>query len=250
MTTSQGDEQLKAASAPKQPVGTPQRFALDAIKIRVGDAVQLQTNDENAPVRYTCRFMGFLKNRSVIVSNPMLEDKTVMVREGQAFIVRLFSGKDCYAFTVSVVKAVNVPYPYIHLSYPSEVVGMSIRRHARVKVKVIAAVFPFDSGGTGNKMTPATIQNMSVGGGMIASKTPLGEKGDKVIVKFKLMLEGIEHVYAMTTILRSVNLEKSSPNDPGVYVHGSEFVDVVPTDAISLSAFVYRLLAEQVTESV
>lgn len=244
-----GEPQLKAASAPKQDVGTPQRYALDAIKMRIGDMVQLQTNDENSPMRYTCRLMGFLKNRSVIVSNPMVEDKTVMVREGQAFVVRLFSGKDCYAFTVSVIKPVNVPYPYIHLSYPSEVVGMSIRRHARVKVKVIAAIFPGDSGGTG-KMTPATIQNMSVGGGMIAAKAPLGEKGDKIIVKFKLMLEGLEHVYAMNAAIRSVTLEKASPGDPGLYVHGTEFLEVDPKDAISLSAYIYRLLAEQLAESV
>lgn len=244
-TQAQKEEQKRSENAPK-------RYAMDAIRLRVGDPVQLQTNDDSLPMRYTARFMGFLKGKSVLVSAPLIDGKYAMVREGQAFIVRVFSGKDCYAFTVSVLKSVNVPYPYLHLTYPAEVMGMTVRRHARIKVRVIAAVVPTE--GDDSKPVTAIVANMSTGGALVSARSPLGKKGDKVVLKFKLLLEGIEHVYAIDAILRSITAEDGtaaagSP-EAGGFVHGLEFVDLSPRDAISLSAYIYRELAEHFADTV
>lgn len=237
------------AEEDKKNDNAPKRYAMEEIRLRMGDPVQLQTNDGGTPVRYSARFMGYLKGKSVLISAPVVDGKYALVREGQAFIVRVFSGKDCYAFSVSVLKSVNVPYPYLHVTYPGEVMGMTVRRHARVKVRVVTAVAPATAADDKQQLA-ALITNMSTGGASLSAKQPLGNKGEPVIIKFKLMLAGLEHVFAINAILRSIVEDESNTEPMGGYVHGVEFVDLSPRDAISLSAYIYSELAEHLADTV
>lgn len=214
---------------------------LDEARLQIGDPVQLQSQYDENPVRYSVRLLGYAKGRSVMVSTPTVDGKYLLMRDGQAFVLRAFSGKNAYAFSTEIVKPVNTPYPYLHLTYPKEVRSLVVRRGARASVRVICAVTERD----GMPVQAAgTILNMSIGGAQIAARQALGEKGQRLTIKFKTVINEIESYLVLAAMVRAVNVDAGEDADAAVRL-GVEFVDVAGQDTILLSAFVYHHLLEQ-----
>ncbi|MFZ6773667.1 flagellar brake protein [Undibacterium sp. SXout7W] len=208
---------------------------LDSVRWNVGEILYLQVHDQTA-ARYTVKLIGFVKNKSVFVTAPVVDGKAALIREGQTFIIRAFPGKKAYAFTASALKYVYSPYPYLHLSYPRQVRSTTIRQGSRAVVKIIAAVTIGNPEQTG----AATIGDISMGGASGLIKKPLGEKGDTGIIKFKVNAAGNDEFLTLKIILRSV-----APTENGLeFRHGFEFVDVPTQSRLILSAFVHQTLAE------
>ncbi len=219
-----------------------QSFALDDVKLQIGDPVQIQTQDSQSPLRYYVRLIGYAKGRSVLLTMPMVDDRVALVREGQAFVVRAFSGKHAYAFTAVVIRATSAPFPHMHLSWPSEVRGMLVRHNARVETRIIAAVSRVAVGP--EDLRAATLVNLSTSGALMACKEPLGDKGDALVVKFKLVQDGIESYLSVNALVRATQRESEEGVLGGVR-HGIEFVDLLPADHLTLSAYVYQKLASE-----
>lgn len=215
-------------------------FSLDEVKLQIGDPVQIQTQDPQNPLRYYVRLVGYAKGRSVLLTLPMVDDKVALVREGQAFVVRAFSGKHAYAFTASVTRATSAPFPHMHLSWPAEVRGMLVRHNPRVETRIIAAVNRTAEGP--EDLRAATLVNLSVSGALMACKESLGDKGDALVVKFKLVQDGIESYLSVNALVRATQREREE-GILGAIRHGIEFVDLLPADHLTLSAYVYRKLA-------
>jgi c-di-GMP-binding flagellar brake protein YcgR len=219
------------------------RINLDEAKLQIGDALQLQSLNEQNPVRYAVSLIGFAKGKSVIVSVPEIDGKLLIIRDGQTFVVRAFSGRNVYAFTAMVIKSTSAPFPHLHLSYPADVRGLAVRKGARAKVSIIVAVSRDDDPGFAGA---GTMDNLSISGALLVSKTGLGKKGERIVVKFKLVVAGIESFLSVPCIIRAVNADRD-PSSSGENHFGVEFVDVEAQDMIVLSAFVYQKLLEQAT---
>ncbi|MBC3935026.1 flagellar brake protein [Undibacterium sp. CY7W] len=208
---------------------------LDSVRWHVGEVFFLQTQD-NAGIRYTVRLIGYAKNKSLMLTAPMLDGKAALIREGQGFIVRAFPGKKAYAFTSSLIKYVYSPFPYLHLAYPREVRATTIRQAARATVKIIASV----TIGNPEQTAAASLGDLSMGGTSGIIKRQLGRKGDTGTVKFRVNAAGSDEYLSLNVILRSV-----APTDNGLeFRHGFEFVDLSPQARLILSAFVHQTLAE------
>lgn len=217
------------------------QITLEEAHLQIGDQVQLQSQRDNNDVRYTVRLVGMSKGRSVLVTTPMEDGKYLLMREGQSFILRTFSGKSAYAFPTQILKSVNAPYPYLHLSYPKQVRSLVVRKGARANVHVVCAVTQLD----GEPVQAAgTILNLSIGGALVAAKQPIAEKGQKLLVKFKAMVNGVEVLLALHGIVRAINVEQGGETDTP-YNIGLQFVDVTPEESIPLLAYVYHVLLEQ-----
>lgn len=213
---------------------------LEEARLQIGDPIQLQSGDDNA-ARYAVRLLGFAKGRSVIVSSPTVDGKYLLMREEQSFVLRAFSGKSAYAFPTRVLKSVNTPFPYLHLAYPKEVRSLVVRRGARANVRVICAVTECD----GVPLQAAgTLLNMSIGGTLLAAKQPLGQKGQRLTIKFKTEINDVEAYLVLNGVIRAINTDESDEPDKAIK-HGIEFADVPGPDMILLSAFVYHHLLEQ-----
>jgi hypothetical protein len=94
-------------SAPEQ--GHEEKVFMDDVRWQVGETFFL--HQQGLSARYTARFIGYIKNRTVLVTMPIVDDKYVLIRDSQMFIVRAFSGKKAYAFSAFVVKSVHSPHP-------------------------------------------------------------------------------------------------------------------------------------------
>jgi c-di-GMP-binding flagellar brake protein YcgR len=219
------------------------RINLDEAKLQIGDALQLQSLNEQNPVRYAVSLIGFAKGQSVLVSVPEIDGKLLIIRDGQTFVVRAFSGRNVYAFTAMVIKSTSAPFPHLHLSYPADVRGLAVRKGARAKVKIIFAAARDDDP---RFSAAGTIENMSISGALAVSKATAGKKGDRITIKFKVFVAGIESFLSLPCIIRAVNADHD-PTSSGENHYGLEFVDAQPQDMIVLSAFVYQKLLEQAT---
>lgn len=209
--------------------------SMEDIHWRIGESLSLQPHD-NPALRYSVRLIGFLKNKSVMVTAPTLDGKFSFVRDGQTFVVRSFSGKKAYAFTAAAVKSVHAPYPYLHISYPQQVRATAIRKGARAAVKIIASV----SLGQPARTSATTLIDLSVGGASGVARQAFGTKGEGGQVKFKLHVAEHTAFLSLNAVLRSVTLSEGGD----AYNHGFEFIAVPVDERMILSAFVHQALAE------
>jgi c-di-GMP-binding flagellar brake protein YcgR len=195
--------------------------------------LQLQ---ENPAIRYIVKLIGFVKNKTVFVTPPAVDGKFEFVRDGQAFVVRAFSGKKAYAFVTTAVKSVHTPHPYLHLSYPKQVRCTVVRQGVRAEVKIIASV----TVGTPERTAAAILTDLSIGGASGVIKDLLGKKGDVGKIKFKVSVADQDEYLNLNIILRSV-----SPVDNGEgFKYGFEFAGALVHEKVILSAFVHQTLVE------
>lgn len=209
----------------------------DEIKLAIGDPFQIQTQTDQAETRYYVRLIGYLKSKSVLVTIPEVDGRLCYVREGQAFVVRFFAGRNAYAFTANVLRSSSVPFPHMHLSYPSQVRGLEVRAGERVSVRIICAIALRDD--TKTVTTAGLLTNLSVSGALLSSKSKLGNKGDLLSLKFRIDIREIEFLTSIDATIRSV-----AQDDSGEYMHGVQFAGLPNDIAIALTAFVYQKLAE------
>lgn len=216
---------------------------LEDIRLGIGDALQLQGRTEADSSRYYVKLIGFFKGKAVLVSNPVVNGHMVLLREGQGFVVRLFAGKSAYAFATSVIRVTNVPFPHVYLDYPKEVRGLVVRRGARARVQLIAAV-----AAEGGRNSAATMGDLSVGGAMLTAKAPLADRNGTVAIKFRVVVNGVEQYLTIKGIIRSIRAEPAPGGGETQYQHGVQFVDMPAAEQVALSGFVYQTLFEQSAE--
>jgi c-di-GMP-binding flagellar brake protein YcgR len=218
-------------------------FAFDDVRLDIGDTLQLQSQGDTAQSRYYVKLIGYLKGKSIIVSTPAVDGKVLLMREGQAFVVRMFSGKSVYAFGTTVHKVANVPYPHLHLTYPSQVRGLVVRRGARARVNLICAVI-----GADGRSHAASLVDLSTGGAMLTAKAPVGLKDDNISIKFRVTVSDVEEYLTVPAVLRSVHAAAAAEGEAPQVNHGVQFGDLPHSEQIVLSAFVYRALFEETAE--
>lgn len=233
-----------SADAPAGPSGPAARDAvqdelrpLDEFKLAIGDALQLQPQAGDGQVRYYVKLIGYLKGKGLIVTTPTQDGKILLMREGQSFVVRMFSGRSVYAFSASIIKVANVPYPHLHLSYPAQVRGLVVRHGARARVSLIAAVQ--DAQGAASA---ATLGNLSTGGCSLATKAPIGGKGTRIAIKFRVVVGDAERYLNLEGVIRNSHDELSDDGATLRLVHGIQFIDLAPADHLVLTAYVYQKL--------
>ena len=207
---------------------------MEDVRWRIGEPLYLQPYD-NLTIRYTVCLIGFVKNKTVMVTAPTLDGKFDFIRDGQTFIIRSFSGKKAYAFTAAAVKSVHAPHPYLHLSYPQQVKATTIRKGSRAAVRIIASV----SLGEPARTFAATLIDLSVGGASGIAKQVFGEKGEEGQLKIKLHVADHTAFLSLKVALRSVKMDGSD-----VYVHGFEFLKMPVDERMILSAFVHQTLVD------
>ncbi|EGF32708.1 hypothetical protein IMCC9480_2092 [Oxalobacteraceae bacterium IMCC9480] len=227
---------VEATAAPK-PEAAEREIAVNMQDVRwnIGETMILQMQDKPS-IRYTVKLIGFVKGKTVYVTAPTMDGKFELIRDGQSFVVRAFSGKKAYAFIAAAVRSVHTPHPYLHLSYPKQLRCTVVRQTARVAVRLIAAV----SLGEPERSSAATITDLSMGGASAIAKEILGVKGEAGRIKLKVHVAEQDLFLNLQTVLRSI-----APADVGEgFRHGFEFVDVSVQDRLVLTAYVHQTLVE------
>jgi c-di-GMP-binding flagellar brake protein YcgR len=211
------------------------RVLLDETRIQPGEAMQIQSSLDST--RFPVRLIGYHKGKSVIVTNPTQDGTPIYLKEGQAFIARIFSGKFVFAFPCSILASAMKPFPYLHLSYPVEVVGVNIRKAERVRLRVIAA---FDT--DDDRRGAGVIVDLSNGGAYLLSKSPDLAIGCHLTLKFKIDIAGTEYVLDLVGVVRATRPNDEEPALGNGF--GIQFSHVSPEDNLVLASFIFQQIAD------
>ena len=236
--TSGGPEDSSAKAGKVEPA-SPQResgvLSLDQIKLGIGDTIQLQFQSDVEPSRCFVTLIGYLEGQSVIVTTPIINGSLMLVREGQDFVVRLFSGKTAYAFTAMAKRVTNTPYPHLHLAYPKEVRGLVVRGSSRGRINIICHAT--SEGGRGHA---CVARDISLGGALLAAGEKMGDVGSPLTLKFRVKIGDAEHVLVLDCTIRSVNASRPTVDENLTLLHGLSFENVNSQDTLVISALLYQ----------
>jgi c-di-GMP-binding flagellar brake protein YcgR len=212
---------------------------LQAARIGIGDSMQLQ-DFSSAKQRYYVKLIGYLNKRSVLVSHPMQDEKLLFVKAGTSFLVRGFSRTKTYEFSANVISVSLAPYPYLHLSFPTQISTMNMRSTLRITLKLVCSI---ESQSSAIKL-PATIEDMSATGARIQAKTPFGQVGEEVNVSFRLTIDGENQLFVVQAIIRNVRDDADTATGAKFVMHGLEFMQPEGIERMALQNFIYKTMAE------
>jgi hypothetical protein len=213
------------------------------MKLVYGYPLQLQTSGATGqPERFSCRLIGCLPGRSILLSVPKSAGKLVRFRPGQKVVARLMvdNGIGIFASVVEVQTA--DPYPILHIGYPDNVSFKGIRGATRVAVEQAVVVTNLSK--TDIPLAAGSIMDISVTGARLGVTAELGDIGDKLQLSFNVNVAGIARELAIEAIIRSrVEGEQQAFSDEITY--GVEFIAPPEDGRLLLYAYVYAQICSE-----
>jgi len=219
----------------------PPRNQLD-LKHNVGDTVQLQFFPGKEDEKYYVKLLGFSLGKSIILSMPRIDGRSIKIENEQQFIVRLVSGQTAQGFTASVLHATKHPYPHLHLTYPENLQSITIRKAERVNCTLIVSVKNIKEENTEvsteNTGISASMTDISSAGAQLSTNEVIGKHGEKVSIHCKINIADLTQYLNITGIIRRM----SEVEEKGVTKHeyGIEFAITEDTEKVLLQAFIYE----------
>lgn len=214
---------------------------LDALKLMPGDSLQLQPLLEGQTERWNVHVIGMLRNKSLLVSAPLVDGKLIFIKDGQTYLVRAFSGMNACAFKTKVLKSQLQPYPYLHLDWPDSVQAMCIRKAMRAPANLIAAVH---ESAEGRQTGAARMTDISVGGAKLLSNAVLGRKGESLWLSFKVRLSDMEEYVKTHAVIRSIGEEADEQGKP-MKAYGVQFDDLSQGQRLIIMNLVYQHMLKE-----
>ncbi|MFT7258158.1 MAG: hypothetical protein ACI8VR_003226, partial [Candidatus Azotimanducaceae bacterium] len=107
---------------------------LNNLRLKFGDALNVQFGGDSE--RFRVRLIGYLEGRSIITTVPVKNNRLIPVRPGQVLNIRMMVNDRACAFATEVLHVQRLPYPHIHVRYPSELITNNVRKAARVETRV------------------------------------------------------------------------------------------------------------------
>lgn len=216
----------------------------EELKLAYGYPLQLQTNNlAGQPERFSCRLIGCLPGRSLLLSVPKQGGKLVKFRAGQKIVVRLMIDNGIGIFAGVVESLTLDPYPILHLSYPESVTFKGIRSATRVVVneKVIVTntslEFPIAIEGV--------ISDISISGARVELSDEIAEIGDVLELKAQVDIRELKRELILTGVVRS-RVEPTDHQLDGILVsYGLEFNLQGEEQRLLMYAYVFNQMALQ-----
>ena len=221
---------------PNMPANAPSfEMGFDAIKLYPGAVVQLQAMADGSHARHEVRFIGHIKEKSLLLTLPFHEGTGMWLQPGKPFIMRGFNGIHAYAFSSQVIRAHSNPFPYVHFSWPHKVECQLVRHALRVDVALPASIVLPD----GNTLE-ATMQDLSVAGSMLESAVELGAVNDHLKIRFSLDIQDEVVNLNLSAIIR--NIKRNA--DDACFRTGIGFESISQNDGLALHYYT-NMLAQQ-----
>jgi hypothetical protein len=214
------------------------------LKLAYGYPLQLQTTSPSGqPERFSCRLIGCLPGRTLLLSVPKLAGKLLRFRAGQKIIVRLMIDNGIGIFGGVVEAQTTDPYPILHLSYPESVTFKGIRGATRVavreKIEFISTLHQDP------QTTSGFIADISISGCRIELGSDVAELGDLIELKTEVDIRGLKRTLLLKGIVRSRVDPTDNIEDGALVSYGIEFTEHSDDEQLVIYAYVFSHLASQ-----
>ena len=214
------------------------------LELGFGDVLQLQFLPDEKQIRHYVRVIGYWPGHSIMVTTPSVQGKIMLVRESQRVAVRSMSGVNLIAFTGSILRSCARPFPYLHISYPTDLQTLALRKAQRVNFIGLAEVReskPSSDNGTAPPTYQARVEDMSTSGALLICGHPIGHIKSLISLRMNLHVAGGEERFATVAIIRNVK-ERNNAEGSQEFLYGVEFKVADRRDEILLHAFVNEQL--------
>lgn len=215
-------------------------FTFADMHLAVGDRLQIECPSGTGVGRAFARVVGYLANRSLLVTAPVAGKHRIDLVDNDMVVVRVFSRQNAFAFRASVLRACRLPFHYVHLSFPQAIQGSVIRKATRVRTEFPATATVV--GGDG-RSAPGVVLNISATGLLLRTRAALGERHGQLRLKFELPLHEVDTPLEVDADIRNV---REDVDEEGIeYHYGLDFRELDANDRMLVKSFVYQTIIEQ-----
>ena len=208
-----------------------------SLKHNIGDTLQLQFAHDKNDERYYVKLIGYLKNKSILITTPRFDGVPLKITMDEKFIIRMFSGNDAKVFSASAIHSSLRPYPHLHLTYPTDLQSITVRKAERVNCKLIVTVHNEEAGHSSDKGKSSSMHDISTAGTQLFANDALGEVGNTITINVKVTIADIEQYLTIPGVIRRI---VTSGDDNDRFEHGVEFVELEDEVKLILLAFIYE----------
>jgi c-di-GMP-binding flagellar brake protein YcgR len=201
---------------------TPQPLEFEAMNLQVGSRLQLVTHRRVKPVQHFSTLVGYVKDEYMIVRIPLENGAPIALTEGERLTIRAFSGVNVCSFACTVERVFGRPLLYVHVSFPTEIVGSNLRTAMRVKVDLPAQVLGSEPAGA---PVQCTLANLSVNGALVEAERRLADAGEEITLQITVVAPpGNQEVVVRTrAAIRNVKVLKARPEQDEKFTYGVQF---------------------------
>ncbi len=218
-------------------------FSLKSIKI--GEVFQLsQQGDAEGNRKLTAKFMGGIDKKSIICTVPVVNDKTMFIKQFTGFFVQFFSGTNVYQFSTVVDAVGSRPYSYMHLMFPKEISVKRIRKNERVKVNIVVSMRNLTAGTRFNEIQAGRFLDLSTGGALVESYKVGLQVGDVVECSFKVTLEKQDVLLTVNGTVINF-LATQSSDGKNIYCYSLQFSEIPFYEKILLQNLIFKQIASE-----
>jgi c-di-GMP-binding flagellar brake protein YcgR len=215
------------------------------LNLQVGETLQVQFMDDETRGQFFVKVVGFLPERSVIVTTPEKGGQPMSVRDGRAVLARSFSGEHARGFTCVVLASATQPYAHLHLSYPTKVETMLERQSSRVRSALAVGVRTPDMAEDARDI-PAVIRDLSITGAQLLASASVGESGGRVVIKARLPIARIgDQPVDLPALVRNAVEETEVRDSLWRFRCGVEFDALDAHTTLVLRAYLYERFAPE-----
>lgn len=219
------------------PEATAGAFPPAGIKPQPGERVQLRLLSRNLQVFYTVRLIGYIPNRSILLTTPLdASGIPLILADGEQLEVRMVTGSNIYAFRAAIQRLCISPVHYLHLDYPAEVRMQPLRKSPWANVNLGAS-----ASNAQGRHELVHLGNLSADGAQLHAPAELGAAGALLQLEFEAEVDGLKNTLKLAAKVLHVH---AVPQQPGMAEYGVAFDNVSAADGLWLRALVYRHIAE------
>jgi len=209
------------------------------LSMRPGETLQLQFMDDETRGQFYVKVVGYLTERSVLVTAPEKAGRSIPVREGRVVVVRAFSDQHATGFTCTVLKSCTQPYEYLHLSYPRKIEQVKIRKSSRVRTALAVSIHRLGAEAV-TPGVPAVIRDISSTGAQLLSGASPGKSGEPVLIRARLPLTTLgDQPIELPCLIRNAQEETGVKDSLWRFRCGVEFQPLDSQTTLVLRAYLF-----------
>lgn len=211
------------------------RVDLNPNVIEIGESIFISPlSDTTGKERYAVKYLGALNKKTLICTQPEVDNKLVAIKENTTYKVQIFTGKDIYVFNTLVEVVTFKPLPIVYFKYPNFAETQTLRKNQRVNMNAITSS---TNKTTGVKFAARMI-DISLGGTMLEAQSEVGKMGDEIECAFKVPIDGNDEIVTIAGEIRSLN--EVTIDDKTTYKVGLKFVHLPQDAKLRLQNYIYQ----------
>lgn len=210
----------------------PALVSFDKLKLSFCQEMDLLPNPGDKQLIFRCELIGCMINESLIIGPPAATGMLPRLVEGQRVVVRVKLNCGIALFPTTVLFVSEIPTIMVFLDYPRDIKFKQIRSASRVDVAL--PIIGFNQDDPSFSTVVGKIIDISTVGARLKMFEPLGKPGQKIDIKGKFSVAGLDKTLNIAAIIRS----ESECDEQ--YLYGIEFCEDDPNKLLTLHAFTFQ----------